>query len=270
MKPLLRLLLPWLAALWLGTAPAQTADRIEVIPLQYRTADELVPLLRPLLAGRGAVTGEGYELVVRATPERIQQVLDAVIQLDTARARLLVSVRQAGLDEFENRGGGLRGGTAVISPDGVAASGRLERRHYGTRRNDDVTQTVQVIDGGEAFIAVGQEVPVVDAVSPNYVGGFVAQLAYRNVSTGFAVRPRVNGVEVVVEITPERRTESAQGGGRFDRSAASTTLSGRLGEWLVIGGSYQTRSTDRSAVGHSTRDRASQERVLLIKVEELR
>ena len=58
----LRTLFLLLALLWLGSAPAQ--ELLEVISLRHRTAEQVIPLLRPMLAPGGALSGhmavEGY------------------------------------------------------------------------------------------------------------------------------------------------------------------------------------------------------------------
>ena len=51
-----RLLLAAACGLALGAAGAQP---IEVIDLRYRTAEDLLPLLRPFMEPSGALTGQG-------------------------------------------------------------------------------------------------------------------------------------------------------------------------------------------------------------------
>ena len=54
---------------------------LEVITLGYRQAEEVIPMLRPLLAPGGTLTGMNNRLVVRTTPANlaeIKQVLGAV------------------------------------------------------------------------------------------------------------------------------------------------------------------------------------------------
>ena len=47
---------------------------IEVIELQSRTLEEVIPVIRPLLGVNDSVTGMGSKLVLKAPPERIREV----------------------------------------------------------------------------------------------------------------------------------------------------------------------------------------------------
>lgn len=51
---------------------------------------------------------------------------------------------------------------------------------------------------------------------------------------------------------------------------AATTVSGRLGEWMEIGGLVQGMSTQQSVTLSSTREVAADNRRILLKVEEIR
>ena len=65
--PLVQLLLAavlTLAAAWADAEPTVT----EVIPLRYRTADEIIPVLRPLLPQDAVLSGLNNKLIVRTTP----------------------------------------------------------------------------------------------------------------------------------------------------------------------------------------------------------
>ena len=81
-------------ALTLLIAGAALADEVEVIPLQHRTAEQVIPTLRPLVAPGGAVTGMQSSLIVRSTRANIEEIKRVVAALDRAPRRLLISVRQ--------------------------------------------------------------------------------------------------------------------------------------------------------------------------------
>lgn len=238
------------SALLLAAAAAR-ADVLVALPLEHRSAEELIPLLAPALQGSGVgLSGQGDTLLVRGSPQQVHDVREALRVLDVPRRRLQVSVRQAAA------GSVLDGGGAV--------------QHYGTRRADDVTQSVQMLDGGEATLAVGSEVPVGQVGAAVWPGGFAlaaGEPAYRAATAGFRVRPRLSGDGVTIEVETFDRREGAAGDGRFAVAAATTTLAGHLGEWLPLALSAPTRSGPRGGLDLSTR--GSGERVLLIRVEVL-
>jgi len=53
-------------------AEAQTT--IEVIALRYRPAAQVIPILQPLIASDEAITGQGYNLIVRVHPDTLAQI----------------------------------------------------------------------------------------------------------------------------------------------------------------------------------------------------
>ena len=78
-------------ALFASTACAQNA--LEIISLRYRTAEQVLPSLRPLLEPGGTISGQGSQLFVRASPANLSDLRLALEVLDTPPRRLLISVR---------------------------------------------------------------------------------------------------------------------------------------------------------------------------------
>ena len=66
----------WLGACLLALAFAAQAQQqvLEVLTLGYRQADDLIPLLRPLLAPGGTLTGTSNRLIVRTTPANLAEL----------------------------------------------------------------------------------------------------------------------------------------------------------------------------------------------------
>jgi len=72
---------------------------LEVIPLGYRQAEDVIPMLRPLLAPGGTLTGMKNQLIVRTTPSNLAELKQVLAIADAAPRRLMISVRQAsGMD----------------------------------------------------------------------------------------------------------------------------------------------------------------------------
>jgi hypothetical protein len=121
------------------------------------------------------------------------------------------------------------------------------RQGIATERVD---QRVLVLEGGRAFISTGRSTPVYDA------SGF------RETATGFEAIPRLAGGSVLVEIAQRRDTLARQ-------QALSTTISGRLGEWLEVGGALEAASRDDSAILSARSSRSARTNGIWLKVEEL-
>ena len=92
--------------------------------------------------------------------------------------------------------------------------------------------------------------------------------------TGFYVLPRLSGDVVTVEISPQRdtlaRPEQNLPRGSVNVQSAATTVSGALGQWLEVGGIVQGASNDQSVLLGSTRTTSSDNRRILIRVDEIR
>jgi len=132
------------------------------------------------------------------------------------------------------------------------------------------------MEGREAYVRVGQSVPVRERqVRRTVVGGQVVEQAiestqYRDVTTGFYVLPRIAGDRVTLDVSPQRETLSRQMPGGVNVQNVVTTVSGRLGEWMEIGGIGQNGSGQQAFIlGRATTATRDSRRVL-VKVEEVR
>lgn len=121
----------------------------------------------------------------------------------------------------------------------------------------------------------GQSVPQRDRiVTRSVVGGRVVEQVvegtdYRHLETGFYVTPRVSGDRVTLDITTQRDVPGRRPGA-VDTQRVAATVSGRLGEWLEVAGISEERSSERDALlGRSGASR-SDNRSVLLKVDELR
>lgn len=275
-----------LAAGWLAVANAQ---QLEVITLKYRTADQVLPVLKPLLAPGGTISGLQNRIIVRTTPQNLAELRMVLDTIDAAPRRLMISVRQdaAGAgsrDEAELSGsigtgnaratvpgsGSTEGGTVVLRRGDDRAKARvLNSRSAATDRS---VQTLQVMEGGEAWIQAGQSVPVDGGsltISP--LGAQVTQSTqYRDVGSGFRVKPRIAGDNVTLEISTRRDTVGGNDPRNFDVQHVDTVVTGRLGEWIELGGvAQQSTRSDRATLSRST-SMGSDDRSVYLKVDELR
>lgn len=63
---------------------AVAAPRTEIIPLNYRTAEDVLPVAQQVLGNEGRVTAYGNQLVVNAELAKIRELQQVLEQLDTA------------------------------------------------------------------------------------------------------------------------------------------------------------------------------------------
>ena len=105
-------------------------------------------------------------------------------------------------------------------------------------------------------------------------GGRRAALAettrYREAASGFMVKPRVSGDVVTVEIRGGRDQFTDTLPGATDTQRFDTVISGRLGEWIELGGTTRSSRVDANGITYRSSDAAHDERRLFLMVEEVR
>ncbi|WJW74405.1 hypothetical protein QVG61_07720 [Thiohalobacter sp. IOR34] len=257
-----------LCLLWLLAGTLAAAGRMELIELKQRTAEELIPVLEPLLQEGEAVSGQGYRLVLQADETRLQELKRLVERLDRAAVRLRFTVRRgsvADLREDELRGSG---GIQVENGDTEAA---LRARLYGTRRREaaDSHFTVTGLAGSPVYIASRLSIPVVVTTRRQLDDHtwVTDSVEYEDSYSGFYALAEVRGDQVLVSISPQR--EAFGSGGIREGQAIHTRLRGRLGEWLEIGGMGEARQEESGRLLGRTRSRTEQQNRLWLKVERL-
>ncbi len=272
-----------------GIAISCAAGTLEVIQLQHRSAEEVIPILRPFVGDQGALTGTGYQLIVRTTPENLTQLRDILKRIDIAPRRLLITVRQSADDSDTGSDVRISGraqvgsGVSIAAPDHGRGGASIEYGDANTRLRTRVlstgsrtaaadTQQIQVLEGHEALIQIGQSVPVLERSLTTTGGAPIVQdqLAYKDVMRGFYVLPRINGNQVTLDVSPYRDSLSQEQGGAIDVQRMHTTVSGRLGTWLEIGGTAQEEHRQDSGYTHSVHTGSRDQRHVLLKVEEVK
>lgn len=258
-----------LLTLMLAFVPSLQAEELvlEVISLQHRPAAEVLPLIQAFVAKDGVLKAADSKLIVRTTPANLAELRTLIAQLDTPPRRLLITVKQLSGAMEQDRGTAVEG---QISSDSERS--RIGGRIWQTEKRDnaDREQQVQVVEGGEAFIDVGWNIPISDfAIEQSRSGTRMEQQTrYAAATTGFYARPRLNGETVTVEISPY---QSAVAGSAappaFNVQALHTTVSGKIGEWLAIGGSTASvEQKDSAVIMYSTDQRGEQDRRIMLRV----
>jgi len=257
------------AALFIFSGASFAADRIEVIQLQGRSADEIIPIIEPLLEPGTGISSQGYKLIISGSEKTIQQVHDLVRQLDSPPKQLTISLRRGGVSSASRNelsaSGTIRSGDARVSVNG---GGPAKIRLHETRRSidDDSIRRINVTEGRQAFIQTGQLVPVGERRIDQF-GRESNTVRYANRTSGFYVVPRVSGEHVSLDVVQNNVSLNRHGKQTFNTQHTGTTLRGKLGEWISIGGVTQQSRQSRSGTLHSTHRDSSSESQLHIKVD---
>ena len=241
---------------------------LEIIQLKNRTANEMMPLLEPMLDKDGVISGTGFQLIIRTSEQNLAELRKIIQKLDIAPRQLLISVKQLSEDEYRKQHSSVR---IQASKDSTAVDARI----YGTRGTDKENniQKVRVLEGNLAFIEIGQSIPIGERTITNNT--VQETVRYRDVTTGFYVLARISGDKkdgerVTLRISPHKASLSSEGGGKIDIQYTETTVSGKPGEWLEIAGTTEREEHKGSGFTYRTRGKGSQLGRILIKVEEIK
>jgi type II secretory pathway component GspD/PulD (secretin) len=255
-----------LLSLLAGSALAQ--GTLEIISLRHRTAEQVLPVLRPLLEPGAALSGQSNQLFVRTSAENLAQLRAALAAIDQPARRLTIAVR------FDSAQDSARSGVqtdARISNRGSSAAVQIQDSRSST--DERVDQRIQVLEGGRALISSGQSRPLRQRQVVQTPGGTVVRettTVIQETATGFEVVPRLSGSTVHLEIAPQREQFVPGTGGAIQSERVVSTVSGRLGEWIDLGGTNSTSTSSVSGILSSREGSASASRGIWVKVEELR
>ena len=278
-----------LACLLLVTS-AINADvmELEVIPLNHRMANDVIPIIKPLIMEGGSVSGMNNQLIIKTTPANLAEIKQILESIDRAQRRLMITVKQdisgTSQDQEQSLSGTYSRGDVTVTNrnrqpgGGVTITGRDDEgnivRYRGNTSSsshaDNNTFSVQTLEGQAAFIQAGQSVPFRNQNTYVTPGGVVVQdgVEYRDATSGFYVLPRLQGDRVTLLVSPQLSRVDRRGP-VFEIQNVETTVSGRLGEWMRIGGvDREFRDSNGRILGSSSRQR-QENRAILLKVEEI-
>lgn len=256
----------------LACLPALAAT--QVLTLQHRLAEDVLPVARSVLGSEGRVTAYGSQLIVNAPEALIAELRQLLDQLDVPARRLLISV------DTQERGSSSASGYRV---DGTLRSGDIEletgRGEIGGRDQvriirrstsirDGGIQQVQASEGYPALIQIGHSVPLTTHGSDAY-GRSYQHTQYRDVSRGFYATATLQGDRVQVTISSVRDRLDDQRPGVIATQNTETRVTGRVGEWIMLGGIDETAHADQEGLlrRHATQSR--QDLSIRLKVDVL-
>jgi type II/III secretion system protein len=274
---------------WIVTPVLAESMKLEIIELKHGMVSDIVPILKPLVVEGGTVTGMNSKLIIKTTPSNLKQIKSILAQIDNAPRRLMISVKQDVDGNFKANESGLsgrysKGGVTLESPDaghgGLVVQGKdsdgnviryrtIKTRSYNEDRN---VFRIQTLEGSYAHINIGQSVPIPTQNTIVTGAGVVVQngIEYRDVTSGFYVLPRLQGNNVTLLVAPRLSRVSPGQAATFDIQNVETTATGKLGEWIQIGGADQHFNNDSRSNAIRTKRRGQEQRTVLIKVEEIK
>lgn len=221
---------------------------IEVVPLNNRPAFEIVPLLAPLLGNTAQLVDNGTNLLVKTTPDRLDEIKAIITQLDVRQSNLVITVIQSRQTTADELNAAIRARLNVPANDPSRSSGRMIGHLYQTQDKgaDENTQTVRTMEGVPAQIKAGNVYP-----RQNFsLYGYPTTTDYSEATTGFTVTPRLAGQQVILSISPW--SDRLNGRGQIETQDAQSTIRVNLGEWVELGGVGENSTNSTFVTTHQT------------------
>lgn len=266
--------------------PAHAEMTIETVTLQHRNAAEVVNIILPMVAQGGSITSTGNKLFIKSTPDNIEQLRRMIADIDVAPKQLLITVSLDRDVLQQNSGGSARisvqgnpslsiGDKSRSAADTSSEKQKDSRIKYDVRLFEQAhtqrtpqVQSMRVTEGLWATIKTGQAIPIATRTR-NPDGTVTETYTYTAVASGFRVLPRVNGDTVTLTIRPQAQSPGAAGGA-FNTTEMDTTVSGKLGKWIALGGVAESQHDKASGITYRTQERHDENNQIYVKVELLK
>lgn len=250
---------------------AHAQRQISVIELQQRPADEMIPIIRPLLAPGDALSGSGYKLLLRAEPATVAEVRQALRALDQAPANLLISVRQGQASQTRESGIGTRGRVAIENGD-LDGGITIRARDASSSTDGEHLHQVRAVAGKPALIRSGA------LISHPYREIHTNPHGQRIVTTQ-TTQDLTGGFYATVYLQPDQRLRlevTTRGARAHDQNRhhtevqeLTTVLTGHLGEWISLGNINHGSTRQSTGLLHRGHDEMARSDQTWIKVERL-
>ena len=215
-----------------------------VIPMQYRSAVEALPMVQAFLSpqGRAVADPRTNALLVEDEADSLARIRDFLAAYDRPgrQGRIKVRFHESAQSEERSAAAGARAtgegwSVSVGEPRGrEGADIRYEGERRDGRRISEFS--ILAVSGSPAFIMVGEDLLFTERwveLTRRYAR-VTERVSIQRVQTGFEVRPTFLTGHADIEIIP-RLSERGSGGGVIRFIEAATRLAAPYGQWVSIG-----------------------------------
>lgn len=228
------------------TSPNPCRAETVIIPIQFRSVSEVLPIVEDLLSinGKASADERTNSLIIIDSDESIQNIRTFLARFDKPARQARIRLRFDEVGSSEDRS---------VTVDG-SVSGKRWGISKGKRRKDGIDIRLQdreqrqqgqseyfvnVISGSWAYIMVGKDILYrerwIDLCSR--YAGYDIGVVFQSIESGMEVRPIIVGDRADIEIIPRiSHGVSGREKGIIRFTRASTRLSVPLGQWTTIGG----------------------------------
>lgn len=238
----------------------EKTGQLAVFELRYRTAPELLPLIKPFLDPKSVIRANNNKLVIRTNRPNLDEITRLISRLDKKLRNLRISLRQT-TTPLKTSDSDYR-----LHGDNTIYSTLRTTTVTSNFQQQDITQTVVVSENKPAWISAVKTFPsVVQAGRRKVV------IKHRSLSSGFYVRARLTQSGVEISINTQRQRHNPSQGNRTLGNHQQTVRTAPLGVWFNIGGSTNAYKLKSSSPDHTyTLERTASKQTrhyLLLKVD---
>ncbi|WP_137009453.1 hypothetical protein [Aquitalea aquatilis] len=219
-----------LVSLLLANSAAQA---LQLVELNWRAPSELQAALQPQLRPDERLSAMDNKLIIDASPEREARLAELARQLDVRPVSLRLEVSQSGSSVQSQSGVQLQGNISIgRTLPGSAGNGvALSAQQDSHSRSSQSLQSLTLLDGRSGFIQTANSRPLPWLLlTPQ--GNIVRGSSWQEAVSGFYALPHLQGERVLIELAV---SQQAFAGNQLKGSQLSTTVAGRLGEWIEVG-----------------------------------
>lgn len=227
-----------------GAEPVAEVAQTAVVELRHRPAEEVLPALGPHLPGRGVeISASGSRLFLRGPTRALGPLIDLIEAIDVPPRQLWITLalEDAPSDRPPARDTLTTRRTAPPPEGPPAESGGSPTFSTNWRTGGEIGQRLRVQEGEWAALGFAERsgargFPVWVRVAPGievFAGDLGTPGADR--AGGLRVRPRLVGEGVRLDVAFFAEAGGPVTGGS-QVNTLTTTLTGRLGEWIPLNG----------------------------------
>ncbi len=263
--------------LLIALSVASASQTIHYVDLQHRPANEIIPLIKPMLEPGEAISGDGYQLFIKTSSQRKQILEDLIQNIDKTVKIFRITVSD---DEFVSTENNDISASAKADVDnGEIILGRNPpdepgiTLHADTRKTEDRsdnTQFVLVQEGKPAFVTREKlHIYPVHAYVRRPNGDFIIEHYQPSLSRqdGFYIIARASGEDMVhIKIQSSTSKRQSYHGYGQEQTFIDTTVEIPLGSWFEIGGNTDTRETTSDGLIYRTHKNEKRQQRVFIKI----
>jgi len=244
----------------------------ESIRLHHKSVVDMIPLVKPFLAKDAITSSDGSLIVIKTTPANMKEIKDIVARFDTPVHQMEISLSYNPQVLKENQVAkqktpvNLQGAKATIQIN-KPGENKNNTQYYRTegRQVESDLYTLKVLEDKWATVRTGHAVPQVQR-RKNNDGTVTESIEYKQVNSGFHVKPKLKGSKVVLNISAFGETESQKGGGQFKNYQTTSTIETQIGYWTTLSAISGEPIYTQKNKAYRTDNRSNTHRPIFLKV----